>query len=41
MHEVDGDLLVGGDRLRHVHVELEAEIPQPGSKIGSWPGNCT
>lgn len=32
MHEVDGDLLIGGERLRHVHVELEAEIPQPGSK---------
>ena len=32
MHEVDGDLLIGGERLRHVHVELEAEMPQPGSK---------
>jgi hypothetical protein len=32
MHEVDGDLLLGGERLRHVHIELEAEIPQPGSK---------
>lgn len=32
MHEVDGDLLIGGERLRHVHIELEAEMPQPGSK---------
>lgn len=32
MHQVDGDLLIGGERLRHVHIELEAEMPQPGSK---------
>jgi hypothetical protein len=32
MHEVDGDLLIGGERLRHVHIELEAEIQEPGSK---------
>ena len=32
MHEVDGDLLIGGERLRHVHIQLEAEMPQPGSK---------
>jgi hypothetical protein len=25
MHELEGDLLIGGDRLKHVHVELEAE----------------
>jgi len=30
----EGDLLVGGARIRHLHVELEAEQPQPGS--GEW-----
>ena len=32
MHEVDGDLLIGGARLKHVHIELEEELPQPGSQ---------
>jgi len=32
MQALDGDLLIGGERLRHLPVELEAEIPQPGSK---------
>jgi hypothetical protein len=32
MHAVDGDLLIGGDRIKHVHVELEEELPQPGSR---------
>jgi hypothetical protein len=31
MSESDGDLLIGGDRLKHVHVELEDEQPQAGS----------
>jgi hypothetical protein len=31
MHAAEGDLLVGGARIRHVHVELEDEQPQPGS----------
>jgi len=31
MHEVDGDLLIGGARLKHVHVELEEELQEPGS----------
>jgi hypothetical protein len=31
MHEVDGDLLIGGARIKHVHIELEEELPQPGS----------
>ena len=31
MHEVDGELLIGGARLKHVHIELEEELPQPGS----------
>jgi hypothetical protein len=34
MHAFEGDLLVGGARIRHVHVELEAEQPQDGS--GEW-----
>ena len=32
MHALDGDLLIGGDRLKHLHVELEEELPQPGSR---------
>lgn len=32
MHEVDGDLLIGGARLKQVHIELEQEVPQPGSR---------
>jgi len=31
MHELDGDLLIGGARLKRVHIELEEELPQPGS----------
>ena len=31
MQALDGDLLVGGARIRHLHVELEAEQPQSGS----------
>ena len=31
MSELNGELLIGGDRIRHIHVELEAEQPQPGS----------
>jgi hypothetical protein len=32
MHEVDGELLIGGDRIKHLHVELEEELPDPGSR---------
>jgi hypothetical protein len=32
MHEIEGDLLIGGERLKHVHVELEEELPLPGSR---------
>jgi hypothetical protein len=32
MQALDGDLLVGGARIRHIHVELEAEQPQPNSR---------
>ena len=29
MHEFDGDLLIGGLRLKHVHGELEKDEPLP------------
>jgi hypothetical protein len=31
MQEFHGDLLIGGERLKHVPCELEAETPQPNS----------
>jgi hypothetical protein len=31
MHEAEGDLLIGGDRLKHVHVDLEDEHPDGNS----------
>ena len=34
MQALDGELLVGGARIRHIHVELEAQQLQPGS--GDW-----
>lgn len=34
MHPAQGDLLIGGDRLKHVHVDLEDEQPQSDS--GEW-----
>lgn len=39
MHEVDGDLLIGGERLKHVHIELEEEQPQPGCKDWKLAGH--
>ena len=39
MHEAEGDLLVGGARIRHVHVELEEEQPQAGSAEWSLAGH--
>jgi hypothetical protein len=32
VHESHGDLLIGGDRLKHVQVDLEDEQPQAGSR---------
>lgn len=32
MHEAEGDLLIGGDRLKHVHVDLEDEHPDGNSR---------
>ena len=34
MHEAEGDLLIGGDRIKRLHVDLEAEQKQDGS--GEW-----
>jgi hypothetical protein len=39
MHEVDGELLIGGERLKHVHIELEEEAPQEGSSEWSLAGH--
>jgi len=32
MHEFEGDLLIGGERIKHIHGELDEELPQPGSR---------
>ena len=32
MHQFQGDLLIGGARLRQLHVELEQELPEPNSR---------
>jgi hypothetical protein len=32
MHESEGDLLIGGDRIKHVPVDLEDEQPQADSR---------
>jgi hypothetical protein len=34
MHASEGDLLIGGDRIRRVHIDLEEERRQDGS--GEW-----
>lgn len=39
MHEFQGDLLIGGARIRRVHGELEAEVPQPHSREWSLAGH--
>jgi hypothetical protein len=39
MHEVDGDLLIGGARLRHIQIDLEEELPQPGTKDWKLAGH--
>ena len=31
MHAAEGDLLIGGDRIKHVHVDLKDQQPQAGS----------
>ena len=32
MHESHGDLLIGGQRIKHIHCELEEEQPLTDSK---------
>ena len=39
MHEFQGDLLIGGMRLQHLHGELEQEQPQRGSKEWTLSGH--
>src|SRR5687768_6086776 len=34
MHDFEGDLLIGGMRLKHLHGELEQEGPE--AKNGEW-----
>ena len=39
MHESEGDLLIGGDRIKHVHVDLENEQPDPNSHDWALAGH--
>jgi hypothetical protein len=39
MHEFQGDLLIGGARLRHLYVELEQELPEANSREWSLTGH--
>ena len=39
MHEAEGDLLIGGDRIKRVHVDLEAEQQQVGSAEWTLAGH--
>jgi len=39
MHEAEGDLLIGGDRLKHLHVDLEAEQQQAGTTEWTLAGH--
>jgi hypothetical protein len=39
MHAAEGELLVGGARIRHVHVDLEEEQPQAGSAEWALAGH--
>ena len=39
MHEAEGDLLIGGDRIKRVHVDLEAEQRQDGSAEWTLAGH--
>jgi hypothetical protein len=39
MHEFQGDLLIGGMRLQHLHGELEQEQPKRGSKEWALSGH--
>jgi hypothetical protein len=39
MHESEGDLLIGGDRIKRLHVDLEAEHKQDGSAEWTLAGH--
>jgi hypothetical protein len=39
MHEAEGDLLIGGDRIKHLHIDLEAEQKQDGSAEWTLAGH--
>jgi hypothetical protein len=39
MHAAEGELLVGGDRIKHVHVDLEDEQQQAGSREWALTGH--
>jgi hypothetical protein len=39
MHESHGDLLIGGQRIKHVHCELEEEQPLTDSKEWNLAGH--
>jgi hypothetical protein len=39
MHESHGDLLIGGERIKHVHCELEQEQPLCDSKEWNLAGH--
>ena len=39
MSAAEGDLLIGGDRLKHLHVDLEAEQQQSGSAEWTLTGH--
>ena len=39
MHESEGDLLIGGDRIKRIHVDLENEQQQAGSPDWALAGH--
>jgi hypothetical protein len=39
MHEAEGDLLIGGDRIKRLHIDLEAEQRQDGSAEWTLAGH--
>jgi hypothetical protein len=39
MHEAEGDLLIGGDRIKRLHIDLEAEQQQDGSAEWTLTGH--
>jgi len=39
MHEAEGDLLIGGDRIKRLHIDLEAEQQQACSAEWTLAGH--